>query len=406
MRRTIIDSPAITQFVQDESQNHPGHLRPMAQTLSAAQQTQLENRDGKGQFKSKTHGEVDDDADVLGLTAQTEAQQLAESYVEDEQLTESFERFSTHFDDDMVATARLYARRRLASRGDMTDPMHDADDLAQDSLVKALEQIRKKGADSIDTPRSWLNKTMKHTSNRMGEGKYHWPNSVALRIYNEKIAEKEQQQGQLMTRRQKTQLRDEIVENWDEVGPDTMKRHRPQPDFDRHTTKNTAIRLDRFDAEATGTPHGSDAFLAANHTTAQRDEGLDHLTETLSGANTDATVEQKRAASAAGWAMVSAEHNAPPVAEGGVSPDYAREYERSFGEDGSGVVDAIEAWEAGEEDASTAAIFAPFRRRGTGGLSRSEESSVVDALTAHGKTGDKAGRLWKLALDGARRDEK
>lgn len=405
MRRTIIDSTELTPTVDGEGRNHPGHLPVMMQTLSAAQQAQLENRDGKGQFKTKTHSETDDDADVLGLTDQTEAQKLAESYSEDEQLAESFRKFSSHFDKDMVETARLYACRRLASRGDMTDPMHDADDLAQDSLVKALEAMQKKGPASINHPRKWLGTTMEYTSNRMGEGKYHWPNAVALKIYNEKIAEQEQEEGQLMTRRQKTELRDHIVENWDEVRP-SMKRHRPQPDFDRHTVKSTAMRLDKFDAEATGTPHGADAFLAANVTTTRRDEGLDQLTETLSGEGPDVTSEQKRAASAAGWAMVSAEHNAPPVAEGSVPADYARDYERSFGKDGSGVVEAIEQWEAGEENTSTAAIFAPFQRKGTGGLSRSEESSVVDALTAHGKTGDKVGRLWKLALDGARRDEK
>ena len=101
--------------------------------------------------------------------------------------------------------------------------------------------------------------------------------------------------------------------------------------------------------------------------------------------------------------MVSAEHNAPPVAEGAVSDDYARDYQRTFGSDGSGVVDAIEQWEAGEENPDTAAIFAPFHRKGSGGLSRTQQSSVVDALTAHGKTGDKAGPLWNLALNGARR---
>lgn len=385
-----------------EGENAPGHLPVMTQTLSAAQQTQLDNRDATGQWKSKTHGEVEDSTDVLGLGHRTEAQQLADDYAEDERLAESFERFSSHFDDDMVATAKLYANRRLASRGDMTDPMHDADDLAQDSLIKAMEQIRTKGGDSIQHPRSWLGKTMDNTSNRMGEGKYHWPNSVALSIYNKRIAEAEQEQGRQMGRAGKEEIRDHIIENWDEIRP-TMKRHRPQPDFDQHTAKNTAIRLDRFDADETGTPHGQDAFLAANYTGSDRDEGIDRITATISGEDKDASQDEKRTAAAAGWAMVSAEHNAPPVAEGAVSDDYARDYQRTFGSDGSGVVDAIEQWEAGEENPDTAAIFAPFHRKGSGGLSRTQQSSVVDALTAHGKTGDKAGPLWNLALNGARR---
>lgn len=39
----------------------------MTQNLSAAQQAQLDNRDSSGQFKSKTHGDVDDASDVLGI---------------------------------------------------------------------------------------------------------------------------------------------------------------------------------------------------------------------------------------------------------------------------------------------------------------------------------------------------
>lgn len=39
----------------------------MTQNLSAAQQAQLENRDASGQFQQKTHGDVDDQADVLGI---------------------------------------------------------------------------------------------------------------------------------------------------------------------------------------------------------------------------------------------------------------------------------------------------------------------------------------------------
>lgn len=39
----------------------------MTQNLTPAQQTQLDNRDATGQWKAKTHGDVDDPADTLGL---------------------------------------------------------------------------------------------------------------------------------------------------------------------------------------------------------------------------------------------------------------------------------------------------------------------------------------------------
>lgn len=41
----------------------------MQQNLSPAQQAQLDNRDSSGQFKQKTHADVDDTADVLGVEA-------------------------------------------------------------------------------------------------------------------------------------------------------------------------------------------------------------------------------------------------------------------------------------------------------------------------------------------------
>ena len=39
----------------------------MTTTLSPAQQTQIDNRDATGQWKQKAHGEVDEDADILGI---------------------------------------------------------------------------------------------------------------------------------------------------------------------------------------------------------------------------------------------------------------------------------------------------------------------------------------------------
>lgn len=405
-------SPVIDEHLAHSPKYAPGHLRAMStQTLSAKQQAQMENRDAAGKWQQKAHGDVEDTEDVLGLAVdnidadtRTEAQKLADEYTEDPELAEAFGKFSDHFDDDMVATAKLYASRRLASRGDMTDPMHDSDDLAQDSLVKALEELRKKGGDNIRHPRSWLGRTMKNTSDRMGEGRYHHPNTVALRHYNEKIKEFEQSNGRSMSRKEKNELRDDIVNNWATYYPNMdAGRYRPQPDFDRHTEKNTAVRLDRFDADETGTPHGAEAYLDANYTPEERDEALDQMTSTLSGKNKNATEDQVRQASAAGWALVASEHNAPAVAEDAVSSDYAKHYQKTFGDDGGGVIDAIEQWETGEENEKTAAIFAPFRAPGQPGLSRNQESAVVDTLTGHGRTSETAGRLWKLALDGARR---
>lgn len=45
-----------------------GHLLSMTQSLTPAQQTQIDNRDDSGKWKSKTHADVDDTGEVLGLS--------------------------------------------------------------------------------------------------------------------------------------------------------------------------------------------------------------------------------------------------------------------------------------------------------------------------------------------------
>lgn len=46
----------------------------MTQNLSAAQQTQLDNRDAGGQWKQKTHADVEDTADVLGIGSESSSE--------------------------------------------------------------------------------------------------------------------------------------------------------------------------------------------------------------------------------------------------------------------------------------------------------------------------------------------
>lgn len=42
----------------------------MTQDLSAAQQAQMDNRDSTGQFKTKTHADVEDPAEALGVAVE------------------------------------------------------------------------------------------------------------------------------------------------------------------------------------------------------------------------------------------------------------------------------------------------------------------------------------------------
>lgn len=57
----------------------------MTQSLSTAQQTQLENRNSTGQWKAKTHGQPDADADPLGLNGQDPGEAAFDALKPDEQ---------------------------------------------------------------------------------------------------------------------------------------------------------------------------------------------------------------------------------------------------------------------------------------------------------------------------------
>lgn len=71
-------------FSRGEDSTRPGHLPAMAQNLTPAQQTQLENRDSTGQWKTKSHGDVDDTADVLGVSEPQGEPMPVDAYPSDE----------------------------------------------------------------------------------------------------------------------------------------------------------------------------------------------------------------------------------------------------------------------------------------------------------------------------------
>lgn len=56
----------------------------MTHNLTPAQQTQLENRDSTGQWKTKSHGDVDDTADVLGVSEPQGEPMPVDAYPSDE----------------------------------------------------------------------------------------------------------------------------------------------------------------------------------------------------------------------------------------------------------------------------------------------------------------------------------
>src|SRR5699024_9996147 len=136
---------------------------------------------------------------------------------------------------------------------------------AQDAMLAMLEKYEKDSGKGVKSARSWINGTMRHKATRMGEGKFHWPNSVALKQYNELIATPQQQSGGEMTSAETDQIRHYLLDNWDDLNLSKV-RHRPQEDFHLYTYKNTSVRMDHMNSNdgAEGDQEATNAFLLAN----------------------------------------------------------------------------------------------------------------------------------------------
>ena len=190
----------------------------MTQDLTSAQQTQIDNRDATGQWKQKAHGEVDDDADILGLGSETEEEApeapvrysfLKEFELAEEKFNTDFEGIPTRFynndlrgkylnrvaDDDLelladsLAADESSAGRYFDSRGLSGRLLHSvsspADNKVDDRVaVEMLEdldhvtEVQKIEHDSLlhtmgtNASRGWLAKM--ETINEDGEREQRW----------------------------------------------------------------------------------------------------------------------------------------------------------------------------------------------------------------------------------------
>ncbi|NWN87190.1 MAG: hypothetical protein HLX51_01390 [Micrococcaceae bacterium] len=368
----------------------------MTKPLTSAQQKQQSNRTGDGKYTTKSHSEAD-----VALLAPQNTQQ------------DHYDNIAEELGHDPLDYARGNARAAMGMKFNRRDSAFDADDLAQESVLAVMERYQKDGGKNVGSVKSWLNRTMKNKMTRMGEGKFHWPNSVAIRQYNELISAREQEQGTLSSG-DKDKIRHHLLDNWDDINP-TMKRHRPQPDFHLYTFKNTAVRLDGLEGSEgdLGGEENIGGFLLDNASDAP-----DHFTDIevheaiqdLEEVNPKAISDSQIASAQFSYSWLT-DGNAPEIKP---SLDKA-EFEAAFQDlnistTGSSekAAQAVADWEQGEDlDEETglvkpeiAALMKPFG--GEENLSMGQQQSVMNTLTRNGRDARHVNKMWTISALSAR----
>src|SRR5699024_3362592 len=208
-----------------------GSSRSMSTPLTAAQQAQQHNRTQDGKYTTKQHAEADVDLLDTGNTT----------------MQRHYDDISEELGTDLSDYANRNASLILGQNAQHKDVMHSSEDLDQAAMLAMLEKYERDSGKGVKSARSWIDGTMRHKATRTRHGKAQWPNSVALKQYNELIATQQQQSGGEITSAEKDQIRHYLLDNWDDLNP-SMVRHRPQEDFHLYTYKNTSVRMDHMNS--------------------------------------------------------------------------------------------------------------------------------------------------------------
>lgn len=366
----------------------------MTKSMTSAQKKQQNNRTSDGKYTTKAHSEAD-----VALLNPTSAKQ---DYYND---------ISDELGRDLMDYTRRSARAVMNTKSSMRDSAHDPDDLAQETVLAVLERYEKDGGKNIGSIKSWLNRTMKNKVTRMGEGKFHWPNSVAIRQYNELIAAREQEHG-TMSSAEKDKLRHHLLENWDELNP-TMKRHRPQSDFHLYTYKNTAVRLDGL-VDNQGEVGNADVmhnYLNENASDVQNDSAeieMYQAIQELEDINPKAVSDGQIASARYAYDWLT-DGNAPQIQPTMTKAEFDDAFKTlgvSTAKSSDKATQAVLNWEQGDydedskESAEILALMKPFG--GEENLSMSQQQEVINTLTRHGRDAHHVNKMWSISALSAR----
>lgn len=197
-----------------------------------------------------------------------------------------------------------------------------------------------------------------------------------------------------------TEIATEIRDNWD-----TSSKHgRPSEDFH---TDGRFIDAESINAPLTNADGTFGDRLVAGEPAIAHD-GASELIESIEQSRNGGGGPQsaKRAVSHATeelWDTLAAAPGASPhtpkVSRAHIGNDRASNFRKAVAQYPGGVLGIAAAWETGEDNAHTDALFAPFEPDGSP-LSDDERQGVIDALYRHRRS---APEIWRAAMQAASR---
>lgn len=266
---------------------------------------------------------------------------------------------------ELLDTARRSVHRARARRATPAWVRGDDDDLVGD-VVEACLRARRRGQ---TVHAGYVDGVARHLVGR--DRDLSSADARALRLLQAATAEREQELGRSATDRDRCELAGRILAGW-------SSGRRPSRSFHRRTEVVPAdLETHAVAGEPARAEHTDDAAVLAL---------LDACTRAHGKAERFAIRRRT-------WDALADVTGAPKV-----SADLSKHrvtaaralMRRRAGGTAAGVRDAVAAWEQGEADARTEALFLPWAA-----LDRSEQAAVVDQLRRYAAH---AGDLWESAL--------
>lgn len=220
--------------------------------------------------------------------------------------------------------------------------------------------------------------------------------AMAHTEFNREIEYQSEELGRELTSRERDAIAADIRDNWHD------QAHKPAEGFHLHGSREKSINYvpgsyegDDYVHPALIDPYSPEAALESRGDHAEA--ALDKLNSVSGKALTQARSDMRLEA----WGIISSDSGVPPVSTK-LSDAERKTYSAQIKSNG-GVAAAIARFDDGEEDGSTAALFAPFRER-TGPssfreLRESEKEEIVDVLRRNSSMADS---LWASAIASAK----
>ncbi|WP_375000207.1 hypothetical protein [Aeromicrobium sp. CTD01-1L150] len=262
---------------------------------------------------------------------------------------------------ELLAVARRSAQR-WASRRQAFAPHLDVDDVASEAIAGLIAAWRSHRA--VDSPRAYLDRIAANEPLRGSPT----ADSAARVVYRDRIAAFEQEHHRHPTRLERSDIADDIRAGWHDP------RHRPSVGFERQLGE---VPLDSHDWADT---------TAAVETVSPLIEGaLDQLEDS------DGSCQGKFTARREAWDTLATATGAPPARPRSMRVHHATAARKQIKAAG-GAARVAADWDAGRDDATTEALFAPF---GGSELDGTGRERVVELLTRHQAYAEE---LWAAAV--------